>query len=313
MMLIGHRGCKYPGYNQNTIRAFEKVTSEGVPAIEFDVQLSSDKELVVVHNLDLEEVSTGKGEVSSTDSVTLKSLFAGDPAQGEDRIPFLDEVFDFFASCAEDTRPSIHMELKGNNTGKQAGELFNKYVAAGKLNISDLLVSSFNWEELKALRKVCPEAKIALLDGAIRRNLLLDKTGPEAEKYFAELFAYGNEDYMLPRFPALAENLVLLDKICEDQDIHSLLKQELKDCLDGRYYTDELLDTATAMNATSVNLWYRTIVPEFIEKAHARNLAVFVYTANQPEEWEALAKAGVDGIFTDFYAEAADTLTDYKI
>ncbi len=63
MMLIGHRGCKYPGYNQNTIRAFEKVTSEGVPAIEFDVQLSSDKELVVVHNLDLEEVSTGRGEV----------------------------------------------------------------------------------------------------------------------------------------------------------------------------------------------------------------------------------------------------------
>ncbi len=92
------------------------------------------------------------------------------------------------------------MELKGNNTGRQAGELFNKYVAAGKLNMSDLLVSSFNWEELKALREVCPEAKIALLDGAIRRNLLLKKTGPEAEKYFAELFAYGNEDYMLPRF-----------------------------------------------------------------------------------------------------------------
>ncbi|MFW5500961.1 MULTISPECIES: glycerophosphodiester phosphodiesterase [unclassified Maridesulfovibrio] len=313
MMLIGHRGCKYPGYNQNTIRAFEKVTSEGVPAIEFDVQLSSDKELVVVHNLDLEEVSTGRGEVSSTDSATLKSLFAGDPTQGEDRIPFLAEVFDFFASCAEDSRPSIHMELKGNNTGRQAGELFNEYVAAGKLNMSDLLVSSFNWEELKALREVCPEAKIALLDGAIRRNLLLKKTGPEAEKYFAELFAYGNEDYMLPRFPALTENLVLLDKICEDLEIHSLLKQELKDCLDGRYYTDELLDNATAMNATSVNLWYRTIVPEFIEKAHARNLAVFVYTANQPEEWKALAKAGVDGIFTDFYAEAARTLTDYKI
>ncbi|GKT33264.1 glycerophosphodiester phosphodiesterase, partial [Aduncisulcus paluster] len=145
------------------------------------------------------------------------------------------------------------------------------------MNISDLLVSSFNWEELKSLRE----------------------TGPEAEKYFAELFAYGNEDYMLPRFPDLTENLVLLDKICEDQKIHSLLKQELKDCLNGRYYTDELLDNATAMNATSVNLWYRTIVPEFIEKAHARNLAVFVYTANQPEEWKALAEAGVDGIFTD--------------
>lgn len=313
MMLIGHRGCKYPGYNQNTLRSFEKVTSEGVPAIEFDVQISADEELVVVHNLDLEEVSTGTGEVSSTDSATLKSLFAGDPAQGEDRIPFLAEVFDFFASCPADSRPEIHMELKGNNTGKQAGELFNKYIADRKLRNSDMLVSSFNWKELQAIREVCPEVKIALLDGAVRRDLLLEKTGPEAEKYFAKLFAYGNEDYMLPRFPALAENMELLDKICPEQKIHAKLAQEIKDCLNGHYYTDELLDSAEAMKASSVNLWYRTVSTAFIKKAHARKLAVFVYTANRPEEWKALAKAGVDGIFTDFYAEAARTLTEHKI
>ncbi|NDV24252.1 glycerophosphodiester phosphodiesterase [Desulfovibrio sp. JC022] len=313
MILIGHRGCKYPGYNQNTIRSFTKVTSEGVAAIEFDVQLSADKELVIVHNLDLEEVSTGKGEVSSTDSATLKNLFAGDPTQGEDRIPFLADVFDFFASCAADKRPAIHMELKGNNTGRMAGELFNKYVAAEKLSMSDMLVSSFNWKELEAIREVCPEVKVALLDGAIRRNLLLKKTGPQAEQYFAELFAYGNEDYMLPRFPVLADNLKLLDRICADQQIHSLLSQELKDCLNGRYYTDELLDSADSMKATSINLWYRTVAPEFIEKAHARGLAVFVYTANLPEEWTALADMGIDGVFTDFYAEAARTLADYKI
>ncbi len=312
MMIIGHRGCKYPGYNQNTIRSFEKVTSEGVAAIEFDVQLSADKELVIVHNLDLEEVSTGEGEVSSVDSSTLKTLFAGDPAQGEDRIPFLAEVFDFFASCEPDKRPAIHMELKGNNTGKMAGELFNKYIAAKKLTVSDMLASSFNWKELEALRKVCPDTKIALLDGAIRRELLLEKTGPQAEQYFADLFAYGNEDYMLPRFPSLEDNLALLDKICADPKIHKLLSKELKDCLDGRYYTQELIDSATKMRATSVNLWYRTISAEFVEKAHARELAVFVYTANLPEEWTALAEIGVDGIFTDYYAQAARTLADYK-
>ncbi|WP_320007225.1 glycerophosphodiester phosphodiesterase [Maridesulfovibrio sp.] len=309
MILIGHRGCKYPGFNQNTIRSFEKVTSEGVPAIEFDVQLSADGELVVVHNLDLEEVSTGKGEVSSTDSNALKELFAGDPKRGKDRIPFLGEVFDFFASCTADKRPSIHMELKGNNTGTKAGMLFNEYVTAGKLVNADILASSFNWAELEALREVCPEAKIALLDGAIRRKSLLKKTGAEAEKYFAELFAYGNEDYMLPKFPTLQENMALLDKICMDAKIHSQLAGELADCLNGKYYTDELLESATDMNATSVNLWYRTISREFIEKAHARNLAVFVYTANTPEEWKKLNEMGVDGIFTDYYADAVRALS----
>ncbi|WP_415713946.1 glycerophosphodiester phosphodiesterase [Maridesulfovibrio sp.] len=66
------------------------------------------------------------------------------------------------------------------------------------------------------------------------------------------------------------------------------------------------------MNATSVNLWYRTVSPEFVKKAHARKLAVFVYTANLPEEWKLLADMGVDGVFTDFYATAVKTLADYK-
>jgi glycerophosphoryl diester phosphodiesterase len=308
MMLIGHRGCSYPGYNQNTIRAFEKVTSEGVPAIEFDVQLCADGQLVVVHNLDLEEVSTGKGEVSSTDSATLKKLYAGDPTRGKDRIPFLTEVLDFFAAIAPETRPAIHMELKGGNTGRQAAELFTGYVAAGKLAPSDLLVSSFNWQELGAFREICPTAAIALLDGAIRRKPLLEKTGADAKRCFGEIFAYGNEDYMLPRFTSLADNLALLDEKCSDPETRALLAKEMESCLGGGYYTSELLDAACAMNAASVNLWYRTVSPEFIEKAHARGLAVFVYTVNDPAELRSMAAMGVDGIFTDYYAEAAGLL-----
>jgi len=305
MLLIGHRGCKYPGYNQNTIRAFAKVAGEGVPAIEFDVQLCADGQLVVVHNLALEEVSTGRGEVSSTDSVTLKNLYAGDPARGKDRIPFLPEVFDFFASLAPEARPAIHLELKGKNTGRQAGELFARYVSAGKLVTADLLASSFNWRELEALREICPEAKIALLDGAIRRNLLLEKTGPQAKQYFNAVFAYGNEEYMLPRFTSLAENSQLFAEKIPDSRLRAILIAETEACLGGKYYTDQLLNTARAMNAASVNLWYRTVNPEFIDRAHAQGVAVYVYTVNSPAELQALADYGVDGIFTDFYADAA--------
>ncbi len=312
LLLIGHRGCKYPGYNQNTIRAFEKVTAEGVPAVEFDVQLCADGRLVVVHNLDLEEVSTGKGDVSSTDSATLKSLYAGDPARGKDRIPFLPEVFDFFASLAPETRPAIHMELKGGNTGRPVSELFTEYVAAGKLDASDLLTSSYNWQELKALREICPTAKIALLDGAIRRTPLLARTGKEAEHYFTEIFANGNEEYMLPRFTSLAKNLEFLNQKYSDPRIRALLAEEMEACLGGRYYTEELLDTACAMNAMSINLWYRTVTPKFIEKAHALGLAVFVYTVNAPDELQALVDIGIDGIFTDYYADAARLLTNHK-
>jgi glycerophosphoryl diester phosphodiesterase len=311
MILIGHRGCSYPDYNQNTIRAFNKVAKEGVPAIEFDVQLCGDGQLVVVHNLDLKEVSNGKGKVSSTDSKTLKTLYAGNPDRNKDRIPFLAEVFDFFTSFPPEVRPAIHLELKGDDTGKPTGELLTKYIASGSLRYSDILVSSFNWQELRNIRKVCPALKVALIDGAVRRNLLIDKAGAEAEQYFEHIFLYGNEQYMIPCFSSLEENLELIKKECADPHINQLLAEEMEACMAGNYYTDELLDTACEMNAESVNLWHRTLTQEFIDKAHNRGLAVLVFTVNASDELLALVHMGVDGIFTDNYSESASILAPY--
>lgn len=310
MLLIGHRGCKYPGYNQNTLRAFAKVTGEGVPAIEFDVQRCGDGELVVVHNLDLKEVSTGEGEVSSTSSKALKELYAGDPDQGKDRIPFLSEVFDFFADQPRQKRPAIHLELKGERTGRAAGELFNRYNAAGKLADSDLLASSFNRKELQAFTEICPKPKIALLDGAIRREELLAKTKGEGEADFPKIFSYGNEDYMLPRANEYAANQPILKELSLSQPVVDTIAAEIKACLAGAYYNDALLDAAAAMGAASVNLWYRTVSRDFIQRAHRRGLAVLLYTVNDPDEILRLAALGADGIFTDFYAMAKKLLAD---
>lgn len=311
MLLIGHRGCAYPGYNQNTLRAFKKVTEEHVPAIEFDVQLSGDQQLVVIHNLDLEEVSTGKGKVNMTDSQTLKSLFAGNPENGEDRIPFLTEVLDFFASVALPGRPAIHLELKGDDTGKPTGELIKNYIEKDKLQFANFLISSFNWQELKKIRTVCPDLKIALLDGAIKRSNLLTKTGEAASPLFESIFAYGGEEYMLPQFPSLQENLNLLEHHCKETKLCSVIADEITACLQGHYYTESLLDTACYMNADSVNLWFRTVSAEFIHQAHERNLAVYVYTVNDAAELLKVAQMGVDGIFTDFYTDTARVLDKY--
>ena len=312
MLLIGHRGCAYPGYNQNTIRAFEKVTSEGVLSIEFDVQLCADGQLVVVHNLDLEEVSSGTGKVITTDSKTLKKLYAGDPVRGKDRIPFLAEVFDFFASVDPDSRPTIQLELKGDGIGKQTGELLASYVTRGSLQYEDFLVSSFNWQELVNVREVCPTLDIALLDGSIRRNMMIEKIGIENEHYFEDVFYYGGEQYMLPRFPSLSDNIALLENKCLDTKIRNIFIAEIKSCLRGDYYTDKLLDTACEMNAVSVNLWFRTVSGEFVDKAHRRGLAVYVYTVNAPDDLLAMVEIGVDGVFTDYYKEATEILQKHS-
>ncbi len=318
MLLIGHRGCNYQGFNQNTLRAFTKVIDEGVAAIEFDVQLTSDNLPVVVHNLDLEEVSTGTGLVNKTDSQKLRTFYAGDPNQGEDRIPFLTEVFDLFAKIPVEKRPQLHMELKGDGSGKPAGMLAKEYITAGKLRLEDFLISSFNWDELLAIRTILPEIDIALLDGAIRRKELLEKIETElgmaatAKDFFAEIFSYGCEDYMLPRSAELEDELKFLAEKCAekqiDKKLHDILAAEITRCLTGGYYSEQLLQTAVAMGAVSVNLWYETVAKEFVDKAHKAGLQLLVYTINKKEELLTAAECGVDGIFTDFYLQATEII-----
>ncbi len=307
MILIGHRGCSYPGYNQNTLRAFRKVIEQGVSAIELDVQRCSDGALPIVHNLDLKMVSTGDGKVSSTESAALRKLYAGDPSRSRDRIPFLEEVLDLFSSLEKQNRPMIQLELKGKATGKPSGELICSYLESGKLTADDVLVSSFNWRELAELGKVCPDLRIALLDGAIRRENLMKRL-PGSSAYYTELFAYGEEDYMLPRFKNMLENEELLEKLVPPGKIRDGLRQEIEDCLTGKYYSESLLEAAGKMKAVSVNLWYLSVRQDFIEKAHAEGLKVLLYTINSPEELISAAKMGADGVFTDFFETSREIL-----
>jgi glycerophosphoryl diester phosphodiesterase len=308
MLIIGHRGCNYEGYNQNTLRSYKKVYEEGAPAFEFDVQKTIDDELVVVHNLDLSQVSTGSGLVSETTLEEIQALWAGNPDQGKDKIPMLKEVFSFCASLPGEKRLVMHLELKGSGTGLPTGQLISSWVARGLLTFDDFLISSFNWDELKEIRSVCPQLKIALLEGAIHRKKLLEKI-PGGLEIFPEIFAYGQEDYMLPRFTEQHSCAKLLEQKVGDVRIRKILEDEIALALGGAYYNQALLDTAVSLQAVSVNLWFKTVNAEFVAKAHDANLKVYVYTINEAEDIAKGVSMGIDGFFTDFYKMSVEVVS----
>jgi glycerophosphoryl diester phosphodiesterase len=308
MLIIGHRGCNYEGYNQNTLRSYKKVYEEGAPAFEFDVQKTIDNELIVVHNLDLSQVSTGSGLVSKTTLKEIQALWAGNPDQGKDKIPMLQEVFSFWASLPGEKRPVMHLELKGSGTGLPSGKLISSFIEKGLLRLDDFLVSSFNWDELKEIRSVCPQLEIALLEGAIHRKKLLVKI-PEGLEIFPEIFSYGQEDYMLPRFTDIQACAALLEEKVRDVRIRKILLDEITLALNGAYYNQTLLDTAVSMKAVSVNLWFKTVNAEFVKKAHDSNLKVYVYTINEKEDIVHGISMGIDGFFTDFYKKSVEVVS----
>jgi glycerophosphoryl diester phosphodiesterase len=103
-LVIAHRGGGglWP---ENTLYAFERAANLGVDVIEIDVRLTSDGELVVMHDATVERTTDGQGSVAELTLIELQRLDAGHrwsadggqsfPLRGRGlRAPTLREVFE---------------------------------------------------------------------------------------------------------------------------------------------------------------------------------------------------------------------------
>lgn len=73
MLNIAHRGFKSK-FPENTKIAFEKAIDVGADGVEFDVHLTKDREVVIIHDERLERTSDGKGLVKDFTLSELKKL-----------------------------------------------------------------------------------------------------------------------------------------------------------------------------------------------------------------------------------------------
>jgi len=76
---------------------------------------------------------------------------------------------------------------------------------------------------------------------------------------------------------------------------------------------ENLASFAEKLGAYSVNQAIDYALPEFIEDARKRNLKVFVYTANHPEDIANLIELNVDGIFSDYPDVALKIMDDLGV
>jgi glycerophosphoryl diester phosphodiesterase len=93
-LLSAHRGGPMQGFPENAIETFENATTYQPLIIEFDVALSKDSVLVIMHDDKLDRTSTGTGLVSSYSYAELQKFTLKDQ-EGKVtkfKIPTLDEV-----------------------------------------------------------------------------------------------------------------------------------------------------------------------------------------------------------------------------
>jgi glycerophosphoryl diester phosphodiesterase len=73
MQIWGHRGV-YSDAPENTLTGFQLAAEFGADGVEFDVQLTKDGEVVVIHDEKLDRVSVGIGYVKDFTLAELKRL-----------------------------------------------------------------------------------------------------------------------------------------------------------------------------------------------------------------------------------------------
>lgn len=96
--LCAHRGAMST-HPENTIPAFKEAIRLGAQMIEFDVQLTKDGALVLMHDATVDRTTNGKGKVADLTLAELKELDAGSKLDAKfagTRIPTFEEALAVF-------------------------------------------------------------------------------------------------------------------------------------------------------------------------------------------------------------------------
>jgi glycerophosphoryl diester phosphodiesterase len=152
ILKIGHRGAK-AYVAENTIESFEKAFDMFADGIEFDVHLSADGEIIVIHDETVDRTTNGSGFVKALSLPQIKAL----RIQKAFRVPTLAEVI------ATTEFGLINIELKVNDATIPTARLIEKHVKKHNRKYSQFLVSSFDWNALKELREYNPSIPLGVL------------------------------------------------------------------------------------------------------------------------------------------------------
>jgi len=157
---IAHRGLHDALTPENSLAAFEQAIRKGT-AIELDVQLTKDEQVVVFHDDNVKRMTGFDGEIEKMTLAELKQLRLKGT---EERIPTFDEVLDLVAG-----RVPILVEIKRHKKtleqltidrlheydGKYAIQAFNPFVIRHVRKLDPTIVCgllSSKFEDMKLMR-----------------------------------------------------------------------------------------------------------------------------------------------------------------
>ncbi|HLR21303.1 MAG TPA: glycerophosphodiester phosphodiesterase [Tissierellaceae bacterium] len=159
-----HRGFKGK-YPENTMLAFKKAVEEGADGIEFDIQLSKDGEIVIIHDETLDRTTNGTGLVKDytvKELIKLNASYNEQKDHGFNPIPTLREYLEYI----QDKEIISNIELKNSiidydNLEENVLDLISEFKLEDRV-----LISSFNHESIVKVKEINKNIRCGVLTGS---------------------------------------------------------------------------------------------------------------------------------------------------
>jgi glycerophosphoryl diester phosphodiesterase len=156
-LIIAHRGESFDA-PENTLASIKLAWEKKISAVETDIHLTRDNEIVVIHDYDTKRISGIKKVIMNSSLKELKLIdagtYKGSQWRGE-RIPTLDEVLQTVPEKAK-----IIIEIKSD---EKILPKLKTTLSRSNLKYSQIEIITFRKEVLKSARLLMPEYKMLLL------------------------------------------------------------------------------------------------------------------------------------------------------
>jgi len=168
MLIYAHRGASKVA-PENSLSAFKMAKELGADGIEIDVMYSKDNHIMVHHDFNLGRCEDGEGLIKDFTYFELRKLDIGskfdEKFKGE-KIPSIEETLKF---CKENDM-LLNIEVKTGSPydvgiEEKLVELIKRYEMNDKV-----IYSSFNHYSLLFIKKICKDAKVAVLTQCLMVN-----------------------------------------------------------------------------------------------------------------------------------------------
>ncbi|QDS93798.1 putative glycerophosphoryl diester phosphodiesterase 1 [Roseimaritima multifibrata] len=162
---FAHRGGAHE-FEENTFFAFKSSYEKGIRGYELDVRMTSDGELVVLHDDSLDRTHQGSGPVEHLTAEEAKKIRS---KKQNEPLLFLDTLLDYLKD-----KPGMYVEfeMKTSNKDLYSDSRIQDYVAKLHQAVtafvpdgSTYIFTSFDQRPLKAIKQLDPEADIMLIKG----------------------------------------------------------------------------------------------------------------------------------------------------